>query len=91
MSGVQLIFEISTRNSQEATRLNEDFVVYRMTNANDALYIAIDFISQSILVDVLDIQFFSRLIFLNEALLMLNHVAPTIGYPMHFTTCVLRC
>ena len=66
MSGVQLIFEISTRNSQEATRLNEDFVVYRMTNANDALYIAIDFISQSILVDVLDIQFFSRLIFLND-------------------------
>jgi hypothetical protein len=39
MNGVQLIFEISTRNPLEAA-LNEEFAVYRMTNANDALYIA---------------------------------------------------
>ena len=63
--------------------------------ANDALYTAIDFTSQVILVSVLKYNSFSVnfLPFLNEALSMLDHMAPTIsyGYPMPFITWVFRC
>ena len=83
--------------------LNEDSLASAanwMTIAINALYIAIDFISQFILVSVLNIQLeifhdYCFYPFLNEALPMLDHVAPlaTIGYgyPMPFITCVFRC
>jgi hypothetical protein len=67
-----------------------------LTIANNALYTAIDLISQLILVSVfINIQIFLIVFFfsfLNEALPMLDHVAPTIGYgyPVHIITCVLR-
>jgi hypothetical protein len=66
--------------------------------ASNALYYAVDFISQLILVSVLKLEntILFRLIFfpcLNEALPMLDLVAPTVGhgYPVHFITWVLRC
>ena len=80
--------------------LNEDSLestVNWMIIANNTLYTAIDFISQLVLVSVLDVIDISRLKnfpFLNEALPMLDYVAwPTIGYdhPLHFITGVFRC
>ena len=64
--------------------------------AGNALYTAVDFISQLILVSVLKHTILFRLIFssfLNEALPMLDHVAPTVdhGYPLHSITRVSRC
>jgi hypothetical protein len=70
-----------------------------MTIGNNALYTAIDFISELILVSISNITNLSSInffffLFLNEleALPMLDHVAPTIGYgyPMSSITCVLR-
>jgi hypothetical protein len=67
-----------------------------MTIAANALYTAIDLTSQFVLVSVLlKYDFFSINVFfsVSEALPMLDHVAPTIGYgfPVHFITCVFRC
>ena len=70
-----------------------------LTIAVNALYTAIDFISQLILVSELKhtLAIVSRLTFFRfffyEALPMLDHVAPTIGYgfPMPFITCIFRC
>ena len=68
-----------------------------MDIANDALYTCIDFLSQLVLVSVLNTHLFSWLNFLfypflNEALPLLDLVAQTIGYghPMPFITCVFR-
>ena len=63
---------------------------------SNTLYFSVDFISQSILVSVLKHTILLRLIFfpfLNEALPMLDLVAPTVGhdYPVHFITCIYRC
>jgi len=73
---------------------NEDASLW-LTVAIDALYTAIDFISQLILVSILTYDLFSTYVFslLIEALPMLDHVAPTMGYgcPEHFITCVFRC
>ena len=64
-----------------------------LTIANNALYTAIDFISQLILVSVFVTYTNLSLINKMKALPMLDHVAPTIGYgcPMHFIIGVLRC
>ena len=82
-----------------AVRNDDNFLVVDwLVIANNTLYTAIDFISQLVLVSlsVLNIQNPSQLMFypfLNEALPMLDHVAPTIcyGYPMPIITCVYRC
>ena len=78
--------------------MNDDSLVTAenwMVILNNALYTAIDFNTQLILVSVLNIQIFlaSIYVFFNEALPVLDHVAPTIGhgYPMHFITCIFRC
>ena len=54
-----------TRNSQEYVLIEDSFVpaVFWMANVVDALYTAIDFISQLILVNVLDIQISSINVF----------------------------
>ena len=87
-------------NSQMSV-LNEDSLdsaAEWLTIANNALYTSIDLISQMILVSVLYLTYNSFSInvffpFLNEALPMLDHVAPTIGYgyPVHYITCIFRC
>ena len=61
--------------------------------ANDALYTCIDFISQLVLVSILDLQIFLDYNNIFEALPMLDNVASTIGYglPVHFIICVFRC
>jgi hypothetical protein len=80
--------------------LNEDSLVSTvnwLSIANDAIYTAIDEISQLVLVSILTYNSFLINVFLfknlNEALPMLGHVAPTIGYgyPVPFITRVFRC
>ena len=85
-------------NSQEAVLDIDslDSALYRITIAANALYTAVDFISQLILVSVLKNTILCRVIFFpfrNEALPMLDLVAPTVGhgYPVHFITWVFRC
>ena len=83
-------------NPQEAVLKNEvdslDNVVNWMNIPINSLYTAIDFISQLILVSILNIYFFLINVFF-KALPVLGHVGPTIGYgyPVHFITCVFRC
>jgi hypothetical protein len=79
--------------------LNEDLLdsaLNWLIIATNALYTAIDQFSQLVLVSVLNIISFSInyfFPFLNEALPMLDHVAPAIGYgyTVPFITCVFRC
>jgi len=81
---------------EENGGVREFTIITWLAVAVDALFIAIDLISQLILVSLLKYDLVSTYVFfflLNEVLPMLDHVAQTIGSgcPGHFITCVYRC
>ena len=93
LSGVQLIFEFPDSPAERhfiGTHLSLDDHRRKCTIYCHRLHLTINIGECASYTIISRLMFFSLL---NEALPMLDHVAPTIGYgyPVYFITCIFRC